>query len=74
MKEPTGSNGAQWGVTQDNYGKPWFQSGASGMPGYFQFPVVYGNFENNAERFEPNLNITWGAPVLVAGRDRARRA
>ena len=43
-KEPTGCNGAQWGVAQDNDGKMWFQGGASGMPGYFQFPVHYGNF------------------------------
>jgi mono/diheme cytochrome c family protein/glucose/arabinose dehydrogenase len=65
LKEPTGSNGGQWGVTQDNYGKMWFQAGASGMPGYFQFPVAYGNF-TNPEQFEPDLNITWGAPVLIA--------
>ncbi|MEO8482382.1 MAG: c-type cytochrome [Acidobacteriota bacterium] len=65
LREPTGANGAQWGVTQDNYGKPWFQSGASGMPGYFEFPVVYGNFQN-PDRFEPDLNITWGAPVRLA--------
>ena len=44
LREPTGSNGGQWGVTQDNYGKLWFQAGASGMPGYFQLPVAYGNF------------------------------
>src|SRR4029079_18214045 len=43
LREPTGPNGGQWGVTQDNYGKPWFQSRASGMPGYFQLPVAYGN-------------------------------
>jgi mono/diheme cytochrome c family protein/glucose/arabinose dehydrogenase len=65
LREPTGANQAQWGVTQDNYGKPWFQSGASGMPGYFQFPVVYGNFPY-PDQFEPDLNITWGAPVLIA--------
>jgi mono/diheme cytochrome c family protein/glucose/arabinose dehydrogenase len=65
LREPTGANQSQWGVTQDNYGKPWFQSGASGMPGYFQFPVVYGNFAN-PEQFEPDLNIIWGAPVLIA--------
>jgi mono/diheme cytochrome c family protein/glucose/arabinose dehydrogenase len=64
-QEPTGGNGAQWGATQDNYGKVWFQAGASGMPGYFQFPVHYGNFVV-PDQFEPNLNITWGAPVLVA--------
>ena len=65
LREPTGSNGGQWGVTQDNYGKTWFQAGASGMPGYFQTPVVYGNFPY-AEQFEPDLNIIWGAPVLIA--------
>jgi mono/diheme cytochrome c family protein len=65
LKEPTGSNQGQWGVTQDNYGKVWFQSGASGMPGYFQTPVAYGNF-TYPDQFEPDLNITWGAPVLIA--------
>ena len=65
LREPTGSNGGQWGVTQDNDGKMWFQAGASGMPGYFQFPVQYGNFPY-ADQFEPDLNITWGAPVLIA--------
>ena len=65
LREPTGSNGGQWGVTQDNYGKMMFQAGASGMPGYFQFPIHYGNF-TYPEQFEPDLNITWGAPVLIA--------
>jgi mono/diheme cytochrome c family protein/glucose/arabinose dehydrogenase len=65
LREPTGSNGGQWGVTMDNHGKMWFQAGASGMPGYFQLPVAYGNF-TNPQQFEPELNITWGAPVLIA--------
>jgi mono/diheme cytochrome c family protein/glucose/arabinose dehydrogenase len=65
IKEPTGSNGAQWGVTQDNDGKMWFQGGASGMPGYFQFPVVYGNF-TVPDQFERDLQIPWGAPVRIA--------
>ena len=64
-RESTGSNGGQWGVTMDNYGKMWFQAGASGMPGYFQLPVAYGNF-TYPEQFEPELNITWGAPVRIA--------
>jgi mono/diheme cytochrome c family protein len=64
VREPTGPNGAQWGATQDNYGKVWFQGGASGMPGYFQFPVHYGNFPVS-EQVEPNLNIIWGAPILI---------
>ena len=64
VREPTGPNGAQWGVTQDNYGKLYFQGGASGMPGYFQFPVHYGNFAP-PDQFEPNLNVLWGAPILT---------
>jgi mono/diheme cytochrome c family protein len=64
LREPTGPNGAQWGVTQDNTGKVWFQGGASGMPGYFQFPIHYGNFAW-PDQFEPNLEIIWGAPILV---------
>ena len=65
LREPTGSNGGQWGVTQDNYGRMLFQAGASGMPGYFQFPIHYGNY-TYADQFEPDLTITWGAPVLIA--------
>jgi mono/diheme cytochrome c family protein/glucose/arabinose dehydrogenase len=65
LREPTGSNGGQWGVTQDNYGKMWFQGGASGMPGYFQLPVAYGNF-TYPNQFEEDLTITWGAPVRIA--------
>ena len=66
LREATGPNGAQWSVTQDDDGKAWFQHGASGMPAYFQFPVHYGNFAPPAsEQFEPNLNITWGAPILI---------
>ena len=44
LKEPTGNNRGEWGVTQDNDGKIWFESGAPGVPVSFQFPIVYGNF------------------------------
>jgi len=64
LKEPTGPNSSQWGVTQDDDGKVWFQGGASGMVGYFQFPVHYGNFAW-PEQYEPDLNIVWGAPHRV---------
>jgi mono/diheme cytochrome c family protein len=64
LREPTGPNNAQWGITQDDDGKVWFQSGASGLPGYFQFPVHYGNFAP-PDQFEPDLNIMWGAPILI---------
>jgi mono/diheme cytochrome c family protein/glucose/arabinose dehydrogenase len=64
LREPTGANGGQWGISQDDQGKVWFQGGASGMPGYFQFPIHYGNFDV-PDRFETDLNITWGAPILI---------
>ncbi|MEO8071341.1 MAG: c-type cytochrome, partial [Acidobacteriota bacterium] len=63
----TGQGGAQWGLTQDNDGKMWFQGGASGLPSYFQFPIVYGNFAPpNTEQMAPELGITWGAPIRLA--------
>lgn len=64
IRENTGASGSQWGVTQDNTGKVWFQHGASGLPGYFQFPVHYGNFAT-PDRFEPDLEIVWPAPILI---------
>ncbi len=64
LREPTGANGAQWGVTQDNDGKIWFQAGASGMPAYFQLPIHYGSFPVS-DQIEPNLNVVWGAPILL---------
>jgi len=65
IKEPTGSNRGEWGVTQDNDGKMWFESGAPGVPVSFQFPIVYGNF-SVPDELEPDFRIPWGAPVRVA--------
>ena len=65
IRENTGSNGAQWGASQDNYGKTYFTGGASGVPSAMQFPIVYGNF-NVPDQLEPGLNETWGAPVKIA--------
>ncbi len=65
IKEPTGSNRGEWGVTQDNDGKMWFESGAPGVPVSFQFPIVYGNF-TVPDELEPDFRIPWGAPVRVA--------
>ena len=65
VKEPTGNNRGEWGVTQDNDGKMWFESGAPGVPVSFQFPIVYGNF-SVPDELEPDFRIPWGAPVRVA--------
>jgi mono/diheme cytochrome c family protein/glucose/arabinose dehydrogenase len=59
LREPTGTNGAQWGITQDDYGKTWFQGGASGLPSYFQFPIHYGNFRV-PDQLAPGFDIPWG--------------
>lgn len=45
IQEESGNPWGQWGVTQDNYGKIFFQDGAGGVPQGFQFPFVYGNFQ-----------------------------
>ncbi len=73
VREPTAPNGAQWGATQDNDGKMWFQGGASGLPSYFQFPVHYGSF-SVPDQFEKDFNIPWGAPVRVADMQPGMRA
>src|SRR6185369_8899020 len=70
IKEPTAPNGGEWGVTQDNDGKIWFESGAPGVPTSFQFPIVYGfNVPGNfmtPDAYEPDFRIPWGAPVRIA--------
>ena len=62
QKETVGSNGGAWGVTQDDYGKVWFQGGASGLPSYFQFPVLYGNVAT-PDPLMPGFRTPWGAPL-----------
>jgi len=59
IRESTAGNGAQWGVTQDNYGKIYFQGGASGLPAYFQYPVHYGNFAMRDEQ-QAGLDVPYG--------------
>jgi mono/diheme cytochrome c family protein len=68
LKETTGPNGGTWGVTQDDDGKQWFQGSSSGLPSYWQFPIVYGNFGGGRESptMDPGLIVPWGAPLHVA--------
>lgn len=76
IREKTGFNRAQWGITHDDDGKLWFQGGASGLPSYFQFPIHYGNFDVKGE-FAPGFDVPWGAPVKLAdmqgGMDEVRQ-
>ena len=76
IREKTGANRAQWGLTHDDDGKLWFQGGASGLPSHFQFPVHYGNFEIPNE-FAKGFDVPWGAAVKTAdmqgGMDEIRQ-
>ncbi|QDK77281.1 c-type cytochrome [Spirosoma sp. KCTC 42546] len=76
IREKTGFNRAQWGITHDDDGKLWFQGGASGLPSYFQFPIHYGNFEVPNE-FAKGFDVPWGAAVKLAdmqgGMDEVRQ-
>ncbi len=64
-RETTGPNNGQWGVAQDDYGKPWFvDAGGEQGPMNFQFPIRYGSFTVR-DGFEPEFDITWsGGPGL----------
>src|SRR5215208_3608942 len=65
VREPTGFNDAAWGASQDDDGTQWFQNGWLGVPGYFQFPIVYGTFADS-NRWDPNFDEIWGAPIGLA--------
>ncbi len=64
LKEPTGPNSGQWGLTQDDNGKMWFiDAGGEKGPMNFQVPIVYGAF-SVADQFEPGFEMTWPTPGL----------
>jgi putative membrane-bound dehydrogenase-like protein len=50
-QEPTASNGGQWGLAQDDYGKMWF-SNAGGEKGIwnFQTPIVYASINVSSQK------------------------
>ena len=59
LKEPTGPNGGQWGVTMDDDGKMWFMdAGGERGPVNFQVPIHYGNFAV-PEQYEPGFEVVW---------------
>ena len=54
IKENIAPNGGQWGLCQDDYGKPWYVNGGGERgPLNFQQPIAYGQF-NVADQFPPN--------------------
>ena len=74
LKEPTGPNGGQWGVTMDDDGKMWFMdAGGERGPMNFQVPIHYGAY-TVPEQYEPGFEIVWPESGLVrhAGRHGSR--
>lgn len=61
LKEPTAPNGGQWGLAQDDHGKPWW-SNAGGEKGlwHFQTHVLYGAFDV-AEQFSKDFMTVYPA-------------
>ena len=50
LKEPLPANGGQWGLTQDDWGKPWIvNAGGEIGPLNFQTHILYGGFNTKAQ-------------------------
>ena len=59
LKEGTAPNGGQWGLTQDDYGKPWYvNAGGERGPVNFQANVYYGAF-NVPDQFAPDYKVVY---------------
>ena len=75
LKEPTGPNGGQWGVTMDDDGKMWFiDAGGERGPMNFQVPIHYGSF-TVPDQFEPGFEVVWpeaGLADMQGGMIRVR--
>jgi mono/diheme cytochrome c family protein/glucose/arabinose dehydrogenase len=75
VREPTGSNGGQWGLAQDDDGKMWFVcAGCERGPINFQVPIHYGAFRI-ADEYEPDFDIVWpisGLADVQGGMFRVR--
>jgi mono/diheme cytochrome c family protein/glucose/arabinose dehydrogenase len=73
LREPTAPNGASWGLTQDDDGKPWFiNAGAERGPVNFQFPIQYGSLTLD-DGFEPGFDTVWPAPGIADMQGGMRR-
>ena len=75
LKEPTAPNGGQWGLCQDDYGKPWF-SNAGGEKGVwnFQTHVAYGAI-NVPSQWDDSWMTVWPAVGMFdvqGGKNRHR--
>ncbi len=78
IREATGPNGGQWGLSQDDDGKMWFVcAGCERGPVNFQVPIQYGAFRltphpatedapaSTFNEYEPDFEIVW--PIVGLG-------
>ncbi|MEO0446681.1 MAG: c-type cytochrome, partial [Verrucomicrobiota bacterium] len=75
LKEPTAPNGGQWGLCQDDEGKPWYvNAGGEKGPLNFQAPILYGQF-NVSNQFPVGYREVYplvGIPDVQGGERRFR--
>ncbi len=75
LKESTAPNGGQWGLTQDDWGKPWYvNAGGEKGPVNFQTHILYGAF-NVKDQFSPDFAEVWPLvpiPDVQGGERRFR--
>ena len=65
IREPTGFNDAQWGATQDDDGKQWFQNGWLGVPATSSSRSSTATF-SEPNRYETDFDEIFGAPIGLA--------
>jgi mono/diheme cytochrome c family protein/glucose/arabinose dehydrogenase len=59
LKEKIEANGGQWGLTQDNDGKPWIvNAGGEKGPINFQTHILYGGF-NPKKQYPEEFRTVW---------------
>ncbi len=75
LKESTPGNGGQWGLTQDDWGKPWYvNAGGERGPINFQTHIYYGAL-NTRDQFVGDFAIVWplvGLADVQGGPNRFR--
>ncbi|MEO7192426.1 MAG: PVC-type heme-binding CxxCH protein [Vicinamibacterales bacterium] len=88
LRETTGANGGQWGLSQDDDGKMWFVcAGCERGPLNFQVPIQYGTSRvsprpesptapaNTFDEYEPGFDVVWplvGLSDTQGGMGRVR--
>jgi mono/diheme cytochrome c family protein/glucose/arabinose dehydrogenase len=73
IKDGTANNGGQWGLTQDDYGRPWFvNAGGERGPVNFQTHIAYGAY-NFPGQFSPGFEEVWPGVGLADVQGGAKR-